>query len=45
MSFNKIKNKTNNIIIKTEKMIFLNKIKKYKFTLSGIVWRAKYLDL
>ena len=42
---NKIKNKTNNIVIKTEKMIFLNKIKKYKFTLSGIVWRAKIFEL
>jgi hypothetical protein len=45
MVVNKIKNKTNNIIIKTEKMIFLNKIKKYKFTLSGIVWRAKIFEL
>ena len=42
---NKIKNKTNNIIIKPEKMIFLNKIKKYKFTLSGIIWRAKIFEL
>ena len=42
---NKIKNKTSNIIIKTEKMVFLNKIKKYKITLSAIVWRAKIFEL
>jgi len=43
--FNTKKNKNKNIVFKNNKMIFLNKIKKYNFDLSGIVWRSKIFEI
>jgi hypothetical protein len=43
--FNSKKDKNKNMVIKNNKMIFLNKIKKYNFGLSGIVWRTKIFEI
>ena len=42
---NSKKNKKSKIIYKNNKMIFLNKLKKNKFVLSGIIWRAKMFEI
>ena len=42
---NNKKNKNKTILCANNKMIFLNKIKKYKFDLSGIVWRSKIFEI
>ena len=43
--FNSKKNKNTKIIYKNNKMFFLNKIKKYNFVLSGIIWRKKMFEI
>jgi hypothetical protein len=43
--FNNKKNKNKVFVHKNNKMIFLNKIKKYNFSLSGIIWRSKIFEI
>jgi hypothetical protein len=43
--FNSKKNKNKPILCANNKMIFSNKIKKYNFNLSGIVWRSKIFEI
>ena len=42
---NSKKNKISKIIYNNNKMIFFNKLKKNKFVLSGIIWRAKIFEI